>query len=192
MSYDKDGSIIEWIWTFNDNESIEAMNTVHRFATEGVYTVTLTVVDNEKATNSTTIDVIVESLNTRPSQPVINGSKSLEVNVSYVFNFNSYDLENDMLLFSVDWGDESSSMSTFTVDSCALEHVWSKKGNFTVEVKVFDGQLYSESAFFEINVHKPEIQNNSILILFIIAMITFILLAGKTSIDEKKSRVNIH
>jgi PKD repeat protein len=63
LSTDPDGSIVEWHWDFGDgtNETIAIppANTSHQYATVGTYTVTLTVTDNEGATNNISKDIIV-------------------------------------------------------------------------------------------------------------------------------------
>lgn len=63
LSTDPDGSIVEWHWDFGEgtNETITTppANTTHQYATTGIYTVTLTVTDNEGATNNISKDVIV-------------------------------------------------------------------------------------------------------------------------------------
>ena len=63
LSTDSDGSIVEWHWDFGDgtNETITTppANTTHQYAAIGTYTVTLTVTDNEGATNNISKDIIV-------------------------------------------------------------------------------------------------------------------------------------
>lgn len=63
LSTDPDGSIVEWHWDFGDstNETITTppANTTHQYAAVGTYTITLTVTDNEGATNNVSKDIIV-------------------------------------------------------------------------------------------------------------------------------------
>ena len=63
LSTDPDGSIVELHWNFGDgsNETITIppANTTHQYATVGTYTVTLTVIDNEGATNNISKDIII-------------------------------------------------------------------------------------------------------------------------------------
>jgi len=54
-SYDPDGSIISYYWNFGDENSSSSseVKPTHNYALDGSYTVTLTVTDNEGATNAT-------------------------------------------------------------------------------------------------------------------------------------------
>ncbi|XRO75743.1 PKD domain-containing protein [Methanocaldococcus sp. 28A] len=54
-SYDIDGEIVEYIWDFGDGSSITTTNpiTSHKYAKSGIYTVKLTVVDNNGNKGST-------------------------------------------------------------------------------------------------------------------------------------------
>ena len=50
-SSDSDGSIVSWVWDFGDSGSSTAQNPPHSYASDGSYTVELTVTDNEGATD---------------------------------------------------------------------------------------------------------------------------------------------
>jgi PKD repeat protein len=52
-SYDPDGSIANWTWNFGEPPLASGTIVTHTYATEGNYTVTLTVTDNSATTNST-------------------------------------------------------------------------------------------------------------------------------------------
>lgn len=59
-SSDSDGSIVSWSWDFGDgNSSTEQLPPTHTYALDDVYSVTLTVTDNEGASNSVTKTVAV-------------------------------------------------------------------------------------------------------------------------------------
>lgn len=51
QSSDPDGSIVGWNWRFGDGSTSTAQHPTHTYATDGDYTVTLTVTDNEDATD---------------------------------------------------------------------------------------------------------------------------------------------
>lgn len=65
-SSDPDGSIASRSWNFGDGTTSTATNPVKTYAAAGTYTVTLTVTDNQGATNSTSRSVTVNST-TQPS-----------------------------------------------------------------------------------------------------------------------------
>lgn len=51
-SYDPDGKIVSWYWDFGDGESAAGKTVSHAFTSEGLYTVTLTVMDDRGAKDS--------------------------------------------------------------------------------------------------------------------------------------------
>jgi hypothetical protein len=58
-SDDGDGSIVSWLWDFGDGETSIEKNPEHRYVKFDNYTVTLTVKDNQGASDSTSQDVTV-------------------------------------------------------------------------------------------------------------------------------------
>jgi len=58
-STDADGTIVSWDWNFGDSGSSAAQNPQHTYAASGTYSVTLTVTDDEGATDDVTKDVTV-------------------------------------------------------------------------------------------------------------------------------------
>lgn len=58
-STDSDGNIASWAWDFGDSGTSSAQNPTHTYASGGTYNVTLTVTDNDGATDSVTKPVTV-------------------------------------------------------------------------------------------------------------------------------------
>jgi hypothetical protein len=56
-SYDPDGDIVAYHWDFGDGENASGQVVYHKYQEPGIYMVTLTVFDNNSASNSTTIEV---------------------------------------------------------------------------------------------------------------------------------------
>jgi subtilisin len=52
QSSDSDGSVVAWSWNFGDGGTSTAQNPEHTYAADGTYTVSLTVTDDDGATNS--------------------------------------------------------------------------------------------------------------------------------------------
>jgi len=58
-SYDPDGFIVSYFWDFGDETNASGVTTNHSYSTAGNYTVTLTVTDDDGATDSTATTVTV-------------------------------------------------------------------------------------------------------------------------------------
>lgn len=70
LSYDTDGSVVAWAWNFGDGGTSNAQHPVHTYAAAGTYTVTLTVSDNEGATDTASQAVTVAEGN--GGEPVLS------------------------------------------------------------------------------------------------------------------------
>jgi PKD repeat protein len=118
-SSDPDGPIASYSWTFGDGATATLTNPSHTYATGGTYTVTLTVTDNQGATNATSKSVTVNrppTVNAGPDELVVLGAL-------YSLSATFSDPDNDgPWSYTIDWGDGSapssgsrSSQGTFTV-----------------------------------------------------------------------------
>jgi PKD repeat protein len=58
-SEDEDGEIVTWLWDFGDGNTSTDWDAYHEYLAPGNYSVTLTVTDNDGATNSTTEQITV-------------------------------------------------------------------------------------------------------------------------------------
>ncbi|MCX6666611.1 MAG: DUF2341 domain-containing protein, partial [Euryarchaeota archaeon] len=58
-SVDSDGNIVFWLWNFGDSNTSNTQNPTHRYQIPGTYPVTLTVTDNDGATNTTTKPITI-------------------------------------------------------------------------------------------------------------------------------------
>ncbi len=58
-STDSDGTIESWSWEFGDGSSSTEQNPTHSYSSEGSFTITLEVTDNEGASNSASKDIYV-------------------------------------------------------------------------------------------------------------------------------------
>lgn len=66
-SYDLDGQIVDWDWSFGDGSSSSLSNPAHTYSQSGSYTVRLTIMDNNEASNSYTKTISVTKLLTSTS-----------------------------------------------------------------------------------------------------------------------------
>ena len=63
-SQDSDGSIVKYRWTFGDGGSSSSSSPYHAYANPGIYTVKLTVTDDDGATDSDTASALITTTNT--------------------------------------------------------------------------------------------------------------------------------
>ena len=61
VSTDSDGSVVSWNWNFGDSDTSSLQDPNHTYAAEGTYTVTLTVTDNEGASDNYSSSVTVST-----------------------------------------------------------------------------------------------------------------------------------
>jgi parallel beta-helix repeat protein len=59
LSTDPDGSIHSWLWNFGDGETSTNRNPKHRYLSDGTYSVSLTVNDNDGATDLIVKDILI-------------------------------------------------------------------------------------------------------------------------------------
>jgi PKD repeat protein len=99
-SSDSGGQIVSWHWDFGDGQSDTSQNPQHTYAAPGSYDVTLTVLDNDGATDSMTITVVVAADVVAPIVTIEQGSNnSTDITLSWTTNpVNcSYEIYHDNL-----------------------------------------------------------------------------------------------
>ena len=70
-SYDPDGTIVSYDWTFGDGGAASGITATHTYATPGVYEIVLTVTDNGGFSNSKNAMVIIEDQLLTPHDPIL-------------------------------------------------------------------------------------------------------------------------
>jgi len=138
QSTDSDGNIISWSWDFGDGSATSpAQNPIHMYTEGGTYTVTLTVTDNELATD--TISKVVTVTGGTNEPPVANFTYTA-YGLILVFTDQSTDSDGNILSWSWDFGDG-------TPVSAARNpmHIFPKNGKYTVTLTVTDNDLATGS-----------------------------------------------
>lgn len=139
LSYDPDGSIVLYEWDFDDGTSGDGEIAGHSYSALGVYNVTLTVTDNEGASDvcETTANI---SENRLPSDPVIDGIRMGSKNIEYVYNATSLDPDNDTVRYVFDWTDGNTSVTGMLPSGIAgtKNHTWINSGTYIIQVYAED------------------------------------------------------
>lgn len=145
MSYDRDGKIVSWHWNFGDGKNGSGDVVKHSYLMPGEYIVTLTVTDDDGATDSYTTIAVVALGNRSPTKPVVSGPITGHKNMSYEYTAVSTDLDEDYLKYIFDWGDgETSTTKAFPCGTPVIKnHKWSTAGRYTINVKSSDNMTKS-------------------------------------------------
>ncbi len=100
-SSDPDGSIAGYNWTFGDSATGSGVNPSHTYASGGSYPVTLTVTDNNGASNSTSRSVAVSITGGDTTAPVItNVSASVTKGTTFVIQWTTNEPANSVVIFT--------------------------------------------------------------------------------------------
>jgi len=160
-SYDPDGNITKWFWTFGDNSTSLIQTPTHTYSEEGNYTVTLKVTDDLGATNITTTFALINAKpNNPPGKPIIKGDTTGINNKSINFSANSIDVDGDRVQYVFNWGDSTNdTISSFINSSTEFytNHTWRIGGIYIVTVYAIDENNATSGTQpyrVEINAHK--------------------------------------
>ena len=127
-SSDSDGSIAAYAWDFGDGTSSTARNPSHTYAAGGIYSVTLTVTDDDGASSVATADVTVVAPN-RP--PVADFGVSCN-GLTCSFNDASSDSDGDIVAWAWEFGDGNTSSASDPT------HSYASDGSYAVTLTVTD------------------------------------------------------
>ena len=139
-SYDRDGTIVSWHWSFGDGTTANGSVVTHAYVTAGTYTVLLTVTDDDGATDTFSTVARIKVPNRPPLKPTFSGPLEGNRNVSYVFSAVTTDPDNDDVRYIIIWGDGSQNTSPLFKSGHSIQilHQWSSLGFYTVQVYAQD------------------------------------------------------
>lgn len=127
-----DGSIAEYAWEFGDGSTATGRTADHVYGSQGTYTATLTVTDDEGLTNSTTVAVNVTSVDgpvarfdVAPDRPSATAPVRFNASDSVVDRPAAYEWA---------FGDGTNATGR------AVAHTYESPGNYTVELTVTDAE----------------------------------------------------
>jgi len=133
-SYDPDGAIASYSWTFGDGNAGTGVTTSHAYSSAGTYSVMLTVQDNSGATASTTRSVVVTTPSNQP--PVASftlSTSTTQPGIAVSMNASaSYDPDGAIASYLWSFGDGTSGSGVST------SHAFGLAGTYTVTLTVQD------------------------------------------------------
>jgi PKD repeat protein len=131
-SSDADGSVVAWDWDFGGDGVSGSQNPTHTFSAAGTYSVTLTVTDNEDATDSFSQDVTV-STGSANSPPVASFSYGCSgTDCSFTDLSSDPDAGDGIAGWAWDFGEGGSSTEQHPT------YVYERQGTYTVTLVVTD------------------------------------------------------
>ena len=153
-SNDSDGNIDFYRWNFGDGSS-EILETMpsHMYDTPGIYTVTLTVVDNDgrSSTSTTTATISSGELSNKEPVAVIGGPYTVSVGQSISFDgSSSYDEDGTIANYTWNFGDGTISNNILT------SHEFNKKGTYSVTLMVVDDDGETDIATTTVTVKEEQ------------------------------------
>ena len=134
-SNDPDGTIDSYHWNFGDGTTAVGKNATHGYNTEGAYVVTLTVEDNEGATATTSVIILVSAPGNQ--LPVADftadpeGSFLIPTTISFDASA-SHDPDGSIVAYQWDFGDGFAGAGQTTT------HEYTSYGTYNVILTVFD------------------------------------------------------
>lgn len=144
-SFDEDGYIKNWSWDFGDGNLGYGEIVSHAYMDTGGYSVTLTVTDDDDATNEDLFLVNIGLANTPPTKPDLSGPTTGNKNVEYTYSVTSIDLDDDFINYIFNWGDGIINTSNFFSNGTqvSLTHSWASAGIYDLVVTASDNQTTS-------------------------------------------------
>jgi len=151
-SSDPDGVIVSYAWDFGDTSSGSGVTTGHTYASVGTYRVTLTVVDNESFSRTTSHDVVVQTPPT-PQPPVASFlATPTRTNPGAPIAFDaspSYDPDGTIVSYAWEFGDSN------TGGGVSASHAYGAPGAYVVNLTVVDNSSMSDTATETVVVNGP-------------------------------------
>ena len=138
-SYDPDGYIVSYSWDFGDGNTAAGVTASHSYPASGTYSVTLTVTDDDGATDSITVTKTV-----RNQSPVANFTESAHTvytgeNIDFDAS-GSHDPDGTIVSYSWDFGDGN------TATGATVSHAYADNGSYVVNLTVTDDDGATASA----------------------------------------------
>ncbi len=141
LSFDPENDFLLYDWDFGDGtEHVYSMNTTHRYTTEGLYLIQLTVSDGEYNDTDSVVITITTSQdnNSAPNAEIVTPTTGQVFNINEVIIFNgsnSSDPDGDSLTYFWYFGDGTTGTGVTTT------HSYSVAGLYTITLEVNDGKL---------------------------------------------------
>jgi len=134
-STDADGRIKSYAWNLSDGPTVSGARTTDAFSSAGTYTVTLTVTDDDGATDNATVAVDVVAANEAPTAVAAANRTAVSVGDAVAFNATeSTDADGSIERYEWDFDDGT------TATGSQVAHSFSSNGTYVVTLTVTDNR----------------------------------------------------
>ncbi len=134
-SFDIDGTISSYAWTFGDGSTGTGLTIWHRFATAGTYLVTLMVTDNQGAQSARSQSILVGAQNVLPTAAFTYSPSSPAIFEWVRFDAtSSYDADGNIALYQWSFGGGAGDMGSIA------DRQFTTAGLYTVTLTVTDNR----------------------------------------------------
>ena len=158
-SYDSDGTIVSYSWDFGDGTATTGAKVDHKYTDGGVFTVKLTITDNEGAVDDVTGLVTITNVMNSPPVALFteNPTTVIPDEAIYFDASDSYDPDGTIASYTWDFGDAN------TATGVTVEHTYSEVGTYTITLTVTDNHGVSSSVVAETTVEMENSVSSAII-----------------------------
>jgi heat shock protein HslJ/chitodextrinase len=145
--------IVAYLWDFGDDTNANAVRIDHAYSRAGTFIVTLTVVDDQKVSGTTTTQIVIEDAEEVPPTAAITGPAVADIGEDVSFDGSSSEAGSSPIV-RYDWdlggvsAGEAGNQSTVTTS-------YQTPGTYHVSLTVTDANGLSGSASHEIAINAP-------------------------------------
>lgn len=149
-SSDADGNIVDYRWTFGDGSAAQGKKVTYTYKSQGPFTATLTVIDNDLRTGTDSIEI---TPHTGTPFPVIEASATTGMRPLTVVFDGSGSMDYDGIIMDYVWefGDGTGA------NGVTATHVYESGGDFTAKLSVTDDHGKVGVATQVISVFQPPV-----------------------------------
>ncbi|EMR74734.1 repeat-containing protein [Thermoplasmatales archaeon SCGC AB-540-F20] len=138
QSYDPDGIITTFLWNLGDGTTLDGNFVNHTYTKQGNYNASLTVIDNNESSNTTSIIVYIIKANNPPELNLHLENPLGELTIKLIINVS--DKDGDIVNCEINWDDNSSpSLFQLSNNSKTTIHTYPAFGSYNIYVTVNDG-----------------------------------------------------
>lgn len=148
-SFDGDGVILYYTWSFGDGFSSNNMNPIHKYNRQGNYTIELTVKDNDGYSSTATKTILIKDKDTLVDFIVVNSEGFAPLVVQFQETSVSYD---QIIGYEWDFGDGYKSNDRNPI------HTYISTGYYDVSLTLqdFDGETFTTKKKELVKVWRPD------------------------------------